>query len=83
MTTSTIITCDVCGAQKKETNRWFIVAVSTFPPYVAVNCAENRDRIPVKLSTKDVCGESCATRLIQQWFASGSIEEPPPGVSHD
>lgn len=69
------ITCDLCGAEKRETNHW-LVAVETAPAsdYLtpAIGFApiafipENRDDAEIK----HICGQACAHTLLSQWLDS-------------
>ena len=60
------VTCDVCGAQKQETNHWFII---TFipkdpedPSVVVSSCAWSASgRIYF-----DVCGEACVLKKVSE-----------------
>lgn len=59
-----VITCDVCGSQKRQSNHWFIA------------CEESGDlrigawKSPQLLSpeTKHLCGEACAHKLISHFL---------------
>lgn len=58
--------CDVCGAVKKETNHWFKVDVlSGFFRIVSTRNAKEG---------KDICGQECASKLLSQWMATGTID---------
>lgn len=71
-----VFTCDVCGAEKKETNNWFDVFVQLD--------AENVEHMEIHhfdLEAEDqhftVCGERCAIRLLSRWMQTGSLEDTP------
>jgi hypothetical protein len=54
--------CDVCGAEKKETNHWFqLVNKPAFRLESLVN--PNRNAVIV-------CGQECAHRALDQWLGS-------------
>lgn len=84
-TTKTV--CDVCSIEKGVTNHWFKATVTSgsginpntsgaptydTPPafYLA------RPRFSYDGIGKDVCGQECATKLLQHWMATGTLETP-------
>lgn len=59
-----VITCDVCGSQKQQTNHWFVAYEE---------CGELRiggwDSLRVlSPETKHLCGETCAHKLISHFL---------------
>lgn len=74
MATRTVITCDICGTEKQETNGWFSVGIepaqNTFhawhPPdsYLAPGGAY-----------RDCCGSECAHKAFSRWMSHGTLEE--------
>jgi hypothetical protein len=56
------VTCDVCGAQKKETNHWFIVALYGLDSIRIVASKPNTDLG----NAIDCCGESCVLREVSE-----------------
>lgn len=73
MSTTSVVTCDVCGAQKREVNHWFVLAV-TEDKYLHCTSAENvYEKDPEQ--DKDCCGLECATKLFQRFLAHGTLEQ--------
>ena len=63
------ISCDICGREKQETNRWW--KVKEMADHVRIAKAE----VPVPLPYKDVCGQNCLHRLVDRWMETGSLEK--------
>ncbi len=71
-----IFECDVCGAQKQESNNWFLVnllerafgkettfyVMHFFPDVISEH--------------KTACGQQCVTTLLSRWMRLGSLDEP-------
>lgn len=78
MSTTSVVTCDVCGAQKRTENNWFVAWIIptsglfntvTYDAYIAYNV-----HYP---NAKDCCGLECATKLFQRFLAHGTLEQQP------
>lgn len=68
MATVEIIQCDECGAVKKEVNHWFkAFAASTNASLMFFQWLQNSPGI-------DLCGQECATKVLQRWMATGKLE---------
>jgi hypothetical protein len=71
---TTKVTCDVCGAEKRETNHWYMVSFSDAFESVSVlvpgDVRRKRVRTPydpdIEHNSVDVCGKPCAIRLISE-----------------
>ena len=62
------ITCDVCGAQKQDTNHWFVV-VSGDTGTGVVTDQQYRDlieKVPPFVITVDCCGEACVLKKVSE-----------------
>ena len=80
------VVCDVCGAQKREVNRWWRVAITlrnerkahlgTFLVTPAEAGIEGDEIV-------DACGQTCVGKLVQRWMATGTLEETPPNKGID
>ena len=57
------VTCDVCGAQKQDTNHWFIVTFIPDDASVVVSscCVDASWRIYF-----DLCGEACVLKKVSE-----------------
>ena len=56
------VTCDVCGAQKQETNHWFIVTVLPGGEAVIAGCAFGS----AGNFFADCCGEACVLKKVSE-----------------
>jgi hypothetical protein len=64
------VTCDVCGAQKQETNHWFVVLThsnrtdfivdSDYDPYSAYWQYDTDYKVT------DLCGEACVLKKVSE-----------------
>lgn len=77
MSRPTVPTCDECGAQKKQTNHWFVLLRANFidPGRVSgviVAHAEmeaSLSQIGKDSDTMfDLCSEQCVTRAVGKWM---------------
>jgi hypothetical protein len=60
--TTTKVTCDVCGTEKKETNHWYVIHFSNDSQIVTISCFKaDKD-----FQYFDVCGKPCAFKLISE-----------------
>lgn len=77
MTTNPVTTCDECGTAKKDVNHWFKVYLG------ADLCTDNGAWPPVfslvawqkGIDGHDICGQQCATKVLQRWMAEGVFLE--------
>lgn len=78
MASKTVVTCDVCGAQKREVNHWWDVRaggqteITGDVPYLFVvpigqECGARSDVV------LNCCGQQCVTVLVQRWMAEGKL----------
>lgn len=71
----TVVSCDVCGRDKKETNNWLIAIIPAddadgrigiaFGPSEAV--IDNEDGF---LTIKNICGQECLHKCLSHWLES-------------
>jgi hypothetical protein len=59
---TTKVICDVCGAEKRETNHWYMVSFSDAFESVSVFVPDP----DIEHNSVDVCGKPCAIRLISE-----------------
>lgn len=62
------ISCDICGAQRRETNHWFIAYEQSGELRVS-DWTSQRLYYP---GTKHLCGEGCLHRLLGEFLASSA-----------
>lgn len=74
MATKTVITCDVCYTQKKETNHWIKAWIDEVE-FVSKRVKEGET---YNIDADDACGESCAIQLYSRWLQIGGIEATQP-----
>jgi hypothetical protein len=66
---STVITCDVCGQIKGETNHWFIALTNAGHHEVGIgfgpaDCDHQTDTT----IREDICGQECLRKRLSQWL---------------
>ena len=59
-----VITCDICGSQKRQTNHWFVARVEAGE--LRINGWNSVHHFPP--GTKHLCGETCAHKLISHFL---------------
>lgn len=70
MTIAKRYTCDQCGAERKETNHWFVVLVQ--PLALNVRLWEKAPRqVMNHKEAKHICGRECLCVLVSQWTEAG------------
>lgn len=60
------ISCDVCGAEKKQTNHWFVAYDQSDELRV---CAFN-SRTRLKSGSKHLCGQACLHKLVDEFISN-------------
>lgn len=67
---STSVHCDECGTEKKETNHWWNVWVSSQSPrLVKMVCVG----IGGPSRSRDACGQECVNKMVDRWMSTGSL----------
>ena len=79
-------TCDICGAQKRETNHWWLLTTATLlvnsdgmpaPKEVReLRISQWCDELAINDQAKHACGQGCAQKLLERWMATGSLDAP-------
>ncbi len=59
-----VITCDICGTQKQQTNHWFIACEQSGE----LRIGGWNSRYLQGPETKHLCGETCAHKLTSQFL---------------
>jgi hypothetical protein len=59
------ISCDICGAEKKQTNRWFVVW--DHGGELRVSGWNSRNRL--RPGSKHLCGQTCLHKLVDDFLA--------------
>jgi len=80
------ISCDICGAEKKQTNHWFVAYEQTGELRVSGWNSRNR----LRTGSKHLCGQACLHKLADDFMArvigekaaarsqAAALEEPEP-----
>lgn len=71
MSTKVAFTCDVCGAERKETNHWFVVEVTNRGFHLHDWAWAVRECEIDKQGVKHVCGQACAHKLLDEFMSGG------------
>lgn len=69
------ISCDVCGAEKKQTNHWFVAAEQAGELRIAGWSSRSR----LRTGAKHLCGQTCLHKLVDEFMAraiAGRIAPP-------
>jgi len=75
MSKRTVVTCDECGTERKESNHWFsLSAAVTMPKLSTFDEADQMLESPFRL---DCCGQRCVMSAIQRWFDKGTALDTP------
>jgi hypothetical protein len=67
------ISCDICGAQRRETNHWFIA----YEKCGELRICDGTSRHLLCPGTKHLCGESCLHRLLSEFLAETMVSKAP------
>jgi hypothetical protein len=59
------ISCDVCGAEKKQTNHWFVACEQAGELRVSGWNSRNR----LRAGSKHLCGQTCLHKLVDEFMA--------------
>ena len=59
------ISCDICGAEKKQTNHWFVASEQAGELRVSGWNARNK----LRAGTKHLCGQACLHKLVDEFMA--------------
>jgi hypothetical protein len=59
------ISCDICGAEKKQTNHWFVAYNQAGELRVSGWNSRNR----LRAESKHLCGQTCLHKLVDEFFA--------------
>ncbi len=75
-------TCDVCGAEKRETNHWFVIFQRGEFQTIARFTAANLDTTHITPGTaiSHVCGENCALKKTSEFLTAPPAIEIPEGA---
>jgi hypothetical protein len=59
------ISCDICGAEKRETNHWFMAYEQSGELRVSAWSSDHR----LRPGTKHLCGQACVHKLADEFMA--------------
>lgn len=62
------ISCDICGAEKKQTNHWFVAYSRAGELRVSGWGVQGR----VRAGSKHLCGQTCLHKLVDEFIATGA-----------
>lgn len=73
------ISCDICGAEKKQTNHWFVAYAHAGELRVAGWSANGR----MRTGAKHLCGQTCLHKLVDEYIAAhvSSRVQPAPDAA--
>ena len=73
------ISCDICGAEKKQTNHWFVAYTHAGELRVSGWGAQRR----LRAGTKHLCGQTCLNKLLDEFIArslQSRVQAPVPEI---
>ena len=71
MSQSNVITCDVCGRQKQETNHWFVAIHDSHDEAMGICFGPHDDEEYSPSSVVEhICGQACAHTRLSQFLDS-------------
>ena len=70
MSEKIVYLCDVCGAERKEANHWFVGYVRPsdiiFAPFAAWDKGDEGD-------IRHLCGQACAHKLLDEFMSRSNV----------
>lgn len=73
------ISCDICGAEKKQTNHWFVAYEQAGELRVSGWSTRNRQ----KPGAKHLCGQTCLHKLADDFMARSIAVRTQPSAAPD
>ena len=73
------ISCDICGAEKRQTNHWFVAYDQNGELRVSGWSARNR----LRPGTKHLCGQTCLHKLVDEYIARMASSRLPAAESDE
>jgi hypothetical protein len=70
------ISCDICGAEKKQTNHWFVAYTQAGELQVSGWGTQRR----LRAGSKHLCGQTCLYRLVDEFVAGTANSSAPAQV---
>lgn len=71
------ISCDICGAEKKQTNHWFVACEQAGELRVSGWSSRNR----LRAGTKHLCGQTCLHKLVDEFMARAIAGRVPAAAA--
>ena len=72
------ISCDICGAEKRQTNHWFVACAHAGELRISGLNANGR----VRAGVKHLCGQTCLHKLLDE-FIGGTMSSRPVATVDD
>jgi hypothetical protein len=70
------ISCDICGAEKRQTNHWFVVYTHGGELRVTGWTANSR----LRAGSKHLCGQTCLHKLVDEFIAGNMSNRVQPAA---
>lgn len=64
------ISCDICGAEKKQTNHWYVACEQAGE----LRLGGWNSRMKQRPGTKHLCGQTCLHKLVDEFIARASAQ---------
>ncbi len=69
-----IVSCDICGEEKEQTNHWFVAYDQGGEFRVSGLTPSNS----LDIAAKHLCGESCVHKLLDEFLISTEVGHTQP-----
>jgi hypothetical protein len=76
------VSCDICGAEKKQTNHWFVTYTHAGELRVSLWSAQAK----LRAGSKHLCGQTCLHKLVDEFIAGSMtvrMQQPVSGIVID
>lgn len=66
-----VITCDVCGQQRGETNHWFVAGHDRSNLAAGIAFGPGDSVFSDFVTVEHICGQECLHKRLSQWLENG------------
>ncbi len=73
------ISCDICGAEKKQTNHWFVA----YEQSGELRASGWNSRLRMRPGMKHLCGQTCLHKLVDDFMARALAVRVQPGAAEE
>lgn len=70
------ISCDICGAEKRQTNHWFVAYIHAGELRISGWNAQKK----LRAGSKHLCGQTCLNKLLDEFLAQTMVNRAQPPI---